>query len=95
MENITESEHEESSTDDLQRKIAALHTCNFIHTVKGFDIVNKAEINVFLDLSCFFYDPMDVGNLISDSFASSKSSLNIWNFLVHVLLKPGLENFKN
>ena len=76
MENITESEHEESSTDDLQRKIAALHTCNFIHTVKGFDIVNKAEINVFLDLSCFFYDPMDIGNLISASFAFSYC---LWN----------------
>ena len=69
MENITESEHEESSTDDLQRKIAALHTCNFIHTVKGFDIVNKAEIDVFLELPCFFHDPADVGNLISGSSA--------------------------
>ena len=65
-----------------------------IHTVKGFDIVNKAEIDVFLELSCFFYDPMDVGNLISGSSAFSKSSLNIWKFLLHLLLKPGLENFE-
>ena len=64
-----------------------------IHTVKGFGVVNKAEIDVFLELSCFFYDPMDVGNLISGSSAFSKSSLNI--FLVHVLWKPGLENFEH
>ena len=64
-----------------------------IHTVKGFDIVNKVEIDVFLELSCFFDDPMDVGNLIFGSSAFSKSSLNIWKFTVHVLLKPGLENF--
>ena len=62
-----------------------------IHIVKGFGIVNKAEIDVFLELSCFFYDPVDVGNLISGSSAFSKSSLNIWKFTVHVLLKPGLE----
>ena len=66
-----------------------------IHTVKGFGIVNKAEIDVFLELSCFFDDPADVGNLISGSSAFSKSSLNIWNFTVHVLLKPGLENFEH
>ena len=66
-----------------------------IHTVKDFSIVNKAEIDVFLELSCFFDDPDDVGNLISGSSAFSKSSLNIWNFMVHVLLKPGLENFKH
>ena len=66
-----------------------------IHTVKGFGIVNKAEIDVFLELSHFFDDPVDVGNLISGSFAFSKSSLNIWKFLVHVLLKPGLENFEH
>ena len=66
-----------------------------IHTIKGFDIVNKAEIDVFLELSCFFDDPADVGNLISDSSAFSKTSLNIWKFTVHVLLKPGLENFKH
>ena len=65
-----------------------------IHTVKGFGIVNKAEVAVFLELSCFFDDPADVGNLISGSFAFSKSSLNIWKFTVHVLLKPGLENFE-
>ena len=64
-----------------------------IHTVKGFGIVNKAEIDVFLELSCFFYDSTDVRNLISASSAFSKSSLNIWKFMVHVLLKPGLENF--
>ena len=66
-----------------------------IHTVKGFDIVNKAEVDVFLELACFFNDPTDVGNLISDSFAFSKSSLNIWKFTVHLLLKPGLENFEH
>ena len=65
------------------------------HRVKGFGIVNKAEIDVFLELSCFFYDPPDVGNLISGSSAFSKSSLNIWKFTVHVLLKPGLENFEH
>ena len=64
-----------------------------IHTVKEFGVVNKAEVDVFLELSCFFYDSTDVGNLISVSSAFSKSSLNIWKFLVHVLLKPGLENF--
>ena len=65
-----------------------------IHTVKGFGIVNKAGINVFLELPCFFNDPADVGNLISGSSAFSKISLNIWKFMVHVLLKPGLENFE-
>ena len=66
-----------------------------IHTFKGFGIVNKAEIDVFLELSCFFNDPMDVGNLISGSSAFSKSNLIIWKFMVHVLLKPGLENFEH
>ena len=66
-----------------------------IHTVKGFGIVNKAEVDVFLELSCFFYDPVDVGNLISGSSAFSKTSLNIWKFMVHLLLKPSLENFKH
>ena len=66
-----------------------------IHTVKGFGIVNKAEVDVFLELSCFFDDPLDVGNLISGSSAFSKTALNIWNFMVHVLLKPGLENFEH
>ena len=66
-----------------------------IHTVKGFGIVNKAEIDVFLELSCFFNDPANVGNLISGSSGISKSSLNIWEFTVHVLLKPGLENFEH
>ena len=66
-----------------------------IHTVKGFGIVNKAEVYIFLELSCFFNDPADVGNLISDSSAFSKTSLNIWKFMVHVLLKPGLENFEH
>ena len=65
-----------------------------IHTVKGFGIVKKAEIDVFLELSCFFNDPADVGNLTSGSSAFSKTSLNIWKFMVHVLLKPGLENFE-
>ena len=66
-----------------------------VHIVKGFDIVNKAEIDVFLELSCFLDDPMDVGNLISGSSAFSKSSVNIWKFTVHILLKPGLENFEH
>ena len=65
-----------------------------IHTVKGLGIVNKAEIDVVLELSCFFHDTADVGNLISGSSAISKSSLNIWKFMVHVSLKPGLENFE-
>ena len=65
-----------------------------IHPVKGFSIVNKAEIDVFLELSCFFDDPADVGNLISGFSAFSKSSLNIWKFMVHVLLEPGLDNFE-
>ena len=65
-----------------------------IYTVKVFVIVNKAELDVFLELSCFFNDPADVGNLISGSSAFSKSSLNIWKFSVHILLKPGLENFE-
>ena len=65
-----------------------------IHRVKGFGIVNKAEVDVFLELSCFFDGPMDVHNLISGSFASSQYSLNIWMFMVHILLKPGLENFE-
>ena len=66
-----------------------------IHTVKGFDIVNKTEVDVFLELTCFFSDPRDVGNLISGSSAFSKSSLNVWKFSVHMLLKPGLENIEH
>ena len=66
-----------------------------IHTVKSFGIGNKSEIVVFLELSCFFDDPVDVGNLISGSSAFSKSSLNIWKFMIHVLLKPGLENLEH
>ena len=66
-----------------------------IHTVKGFGIVNKAELGVFMELSYFFDDPVNVGNLISGSSAFSKTSLNIWKFTVHVLLKPGLENFEH
>ena len=64
-----------------------------IHIVKGFGAINKAEVDVFLELSRFFYDPVDVGNLISGSSTFSKFTLNIWKFTVHVLLKPGLENF--
>ena len=64
-----------------------------IHTVNGFGVDNKAEVDVFLELSCFFNDSTDVGNLISASSAFPKSSLNIWNFMVHILLKPGFENF--
>ena len=66
-----------------------------IHTVKGFSSVNKEEVDAFLELSCFFNDPTDVGNLISGSSAFSKSNLNIWNFMIHILLKPGLENFEH
>ena len=66
-----------------------------VHTVKGLGIVNKAEVDVFLELSCFFDDPVDVGNLISSSSVFSKSSLNIWKFMVHVLLKPRLEKFEH
>ena len=66
-----------------------------IYTVKGFGIVDEAEVDVFLELSCFFDDPTDFGNLISDSSAFSKSSLNILKFMVHILLKPGLKNFEH
>ena len=66
-----------------------------IHTLKGFGVVNKAEVDVFLELSCIFDDPADVGNLISGSSAFSKSSWNIWKFTDHMLLKPGLENFEH
>ena len=66
-----------------------------IHIVKGFGVVNKVEVDVFLELSCFFYDPIAVGNLISGSSAFLKPSLNIWKFSVHILLKPGLENFEH
>ena len=66
-----------------------------IHIVKGSGIVNKAEVDVLLELSCFFNDPTDVGNFISGSSAFSKTSLNIWKFTVHVVLKPGLENFEH
>ena len=66
-----------------------------VHTVKSFGIINKAEVDVFLELSCFFSDPMDVSNLISGSSAFSKSSWDIWKFMVHILLKVGLENFEH
>ena len=66
-----------------------------IYTAKGFGVVNKAEIDAFLEFSCFFNDPTDVGNLISGSSAFSKSSLNIWKLMVHILLKDGLENFEH
>ena len=66
-----------------------------IHTVKGFGIVHKSEVDVFLEFSCFFKDPVDVGNLISGSSVFSKSSLNLWKYTVHVLLKPGLDNFEH
>ena len=65
-----------------------------IHMVKGFGVANKTEVDVFLELSCFFNDSKDVGNLISGSSAFSKTSFNIWKFMVHILLKPGLENFE-
>ena len=66
-----------------------------IHTIKGFGVVNKAEVNVFLEVSCFFDGSVDVGELSSGFSAFSKSSLHIWKFMVHVLLKPGLENFEH
>ena len=66
-----------------------------IYTVKGFGLVNKAEVDVFLEHSCFFSDPADVGNLISGSYAFSKSSINFWKFMVHIMLKPGLENLEH
>ena len=66
-----------------------------VHTVKGFGIVSEAEMYVFLEFPCFFYDPADVGNLISGSSAFSKTSLNTWKFMVPILLKPGLENFEH
>ena len=66
-----------------------------IHTVNDFGVVNKADVDVFLELSCFFSDPVDVGNLIPGSSVFSKSSLNMWNFTVHMLLKPGLEDFEH
>ena len=66
-----------------------------IHTVKGFGVVSEAELDVFLEFPCFFYDPVDIGNLLSSSSAFSKSNLIIWNFSVHILLKPGLENFEH
>ena len=65
-----------------------------IHTVKGFSVVNEAKVDVFLEYPCFFYDPADVGNLMSGSSAFSKSNLNIWKFSVHILLKPSLEKFE-
>ena len=66
-----------------------------VRIVKDFGVVNKAEVDIFLELSCFFHDPADVGNLISGSSAFSKTSMNIWKFTVHMLLKPGLENFEH
>ena len=66
-----------------------------IHTVKGFDVINEAEVDIFLEFSCFFDDPMDVGNLNSGSSVFSQSSLNSWKVTVHILLKPGLENFEH
>ena len=77
--------------------LSSLRIFQFVgmHTVKGFGVINKAEVYVFLELSCLFDDPGDVGNLISYSSAFSKSSLNMWKFMVHILLKPSLENFED
>src|SRR5574341_158172 len=75
--------------------LSEFSTVYVIHTVKGFGIINKAKVAVFLEFSCFFHDPADVGNLISGSSALSKTILNIWKFMVHILLKPGLENFEH
>ena len=76
-------------------QFVVIHTVKDFGIVKDFDVVNEAEVDVFLELSCFFDDPMDVGNLISGSSAFSKSNLNFLKFMVHVLLKPGLENFEH
>ena len=75
--------------------LSEFSTVYWVHTVKGFGIVNKAEIDVFLELSCFFHDPVDVGNLISGSSAFTKTNLNIWKFTVRVVLKSGLQNFEH
>ena len=90
-----ESEKVVSKPNTQKTKIMASGPIISWHRVKGFGIVNKAEVDDFLELSCFFYDSKDVGNLIPGSFAFSKSSLNIWKFTIHVLLKPDLENFEN
>ena len=78
---------------ELDMTETELNSTVVIHKVKGFSIINEAKVDVFMEFSCFWYDPRDVGNLISGSSAFSKSSLNFWKFLVHVLLKPNLENF--
>ena len=88
-------QHHSSKTSVLQHSAIVQLLHPYMTTVKGFDIINKAEVDVFLEFACFFYDPMDVGNLISGSSAFSKSSLNIWKFMVHVLLKPSLKNFQH
>ena len=82
------------SGDLVFPSLSELSTVIVIHTVNGFGIVNKAEVDVFLELYCFFDDPVDAGNLISGSSAFSETSLNLWKFMVHILLKPGLENFE-
>ena len=79
----------------IQISLRIFHSFFVIHTVRGLGIFKKGEVYIFLELSCFFYDPADVGNFISGFFAFSKFSLNIWKFIVHVLLKPGLENFEH
>ena len=84
----------EKAKEFQEKKKTNIYFC-CIEYAKGFGIVSKAEIDVFLELFCFFHDPADVGNLISGSSAFSKTSLNIWKFTVHILLKPGLENFKH
>ena len=86
----------EGSLGDLVfSSLEEFSTVFVIHMVKGFGVVNKAEVDVFLELYCMFSDPMDVGNLASGSPAFSKSNLNMWKFAVHVLWKPGLENFEH
>ena len=80
---------------DIPISLRIFHSLLWSTQSKAFRVVNEAEVDVFLEFSCFFYDPVDVGNLISGSSAFSKPSLNIWNFTVHILLKPGLENFKH
>ena len=92
---VTKSQTQLSEWTELNWTYKSFPQFVLIHIVKGFSTVNKAEADVFLELSCFFNDTMDVGNLISGSSAFSKSSLNIRNFSVHILLKPSLENFKH
>ena len=91
LHTVSQEAVKQSGTPSLEE----ISTVVVIHIVKGFSIASEAEVHVFLEFSCLFYDPTDIGNLISDPAAFSKTSLNIWKFMVHVLLKPSLENFEH